>query len=60
MAYLAPSKVAIAICPQCGALRVARWVNKEDEIPPRFCSRDGQLFAVHMYTNERPLPQAIR
>jgi hypothetical protein len=58
MVHPPPSHVAVAVCPECGRVSLARHVNREDEIPARFCRFDATRLDVSLYAHERELPRA--
>jgi hypothetical protein len=53
-----PKEIAVTLCRGCGRvfrLAFADHVNREDEVPPRACSKCGTELAVSVYRHEREL-----
>ena len=48
-----PKSVAIAHCPGCGRVCFARYLNREDHAPARYCRLCGALLALALYRFER-------
>lgn len=54
----APKNIAVAHCTVCGRVRLAHYVNAEDCIPARYCSRCGAQLRVVIYRYERAVGEA--
>jgi ribosomal protein L37AE/L43A len=55
-----PKEIAVDFCQECSRVDLARRVNRENEIPIRYCSHCGKPLAVSVYTRTRELtPVAI-
>ena len=48
-----PKEVAVKYCPTCAVVSFAKHVNREDAIPPRYCSQCGMSLAVAIYRFDR-------
>lgn len=57
MTHPPPRAIAIAHCLACGRVRFARHVNRENQIPVRYCARCGTPVAIAIYRYEREVPR---
>ena len=51
----APKALAVTFCGDCDLVTFADHVNREDEIPHRYCSHCGKVLSVLAYRLERTL-----
>lgn len=52
-----PKQVAIANCGRCGRTTFGHHVNRENEIPRRYCRLCASPLSVALYTFDRQLSE---
>jgi hypothetical protein len=55
-AHAWPQEIVAAFCVSCDRLVFARHVNRENEVPPRYCSHCARLLSVALYRFNRSVP----
>lgn len=55
-----PKQVTVSICPDCGRVRFAHHVHRENTVPRRYCSHCGGWLAVGLYAFVREIPTGGR